>query len=313
MKLSQLINYRNQLDALTSKPIKRSCNSELEKITYIVENHFMQFSNLTTVLKQNQQQINESFDQFEKNFEILKQELNDAISTVEKHWFVQSYELYNDSENEHVTSEYILNRRLALDSDTEKILRARIGNFSSWQHPAMIIRPGLEDFVDNMVSFDPLYLVDTRYDLLTPAAKRFNEQYQARLRLYTVQESQDQEILTKLPNGQFGVCLAYNFFNYKPFEVLKKYLNEIYQKLKPGGILAMTFNDCDNWRAVDLVERHFCCYTPGYLVKELLQSIGFELVFSYNNDSNSTWIEVKKPGTLTSLRGGQALAKVIPK
>ena len=200
-----------------------------------------------------------------------------------------------------------------MDEDTEKILKARIGNFSGWQYPAMIMRPGLEDFIDNMVSFDPLYLVDTRYDLLTPACLRFNEQYQTRLRLYTIQESIEHDILGKLPDGQFGVCLVYNFFNYKPFEVLKKYLNEIFKKLKPGGTLAMTFNDCDNWRAVDLVERHFCCYTPGYLVKELLQTIGYEPVFSYNNDNNSTWIEVKKPGTLFSLRGGQALAKVIPK
>jgi hypothetical protein len=77
--------------------------------------------------------------------------------------------------------------------------------------------------------------------------------------------------------------------------------------------LAMTFNDCDYWQGVALVERYYSCYTPGFLVKELATSLGYEIEFSYNNNTNITWLELKKPGKLQSLRGGQTLAKTVVK
>jgi SAM-dependent methyltransferase len=141
----------------------------------------------------------------------------------------------------------------------------------------------------------------------------FNDQYRQRLLTYTINERQGQDILTKLPQEQFGLVFAYNFFNFKPFEVTKKYLTEIYQKLRPGGVLAITFNDCDRAKAVMLVEQHFCCYTPGTLLRDLAQSIGYEVRFSWTDEGPTTWLELGKPGQLTSLRGGQTVAKIMPK
>jgi len=76
-------------------------------------------------------------------------------------------------------------------------------------------------------------------------------------------------------------------------------------------MLVLTYNDCDRDKGVRLVEQHFCCYTPGYLVTELTQSVGFDPVFTWNDGGPSTWLELKKPGELTSLRGGQSLAKIV--
>jgi SAM-dependent methyltransferase len=164
-----------------------------------------------------------------------------------------------------------------------------------------------------MVDCDPLYLVDDRHELLIPTISRHHEIYQRRLRPYVINERQDGEILTALPNNQFGLIFAYNFFNYKPFEVIRRYLEELYQKLRPGGVLIMTINDCDRDKGVVLVEQHFCCYTPGKMVIELAQSLGFKTVFTWTDNGPSTWIELQHPGELTSLRGGQTLAKVVPK
>jgi SAM-dependent methyltransferase len=177
----------------------------------------------------------------------------------------------------------------------------------------MIIRPGLDSFIENMVVYDPLYLVDLSHDFLRPALDKFNQQYQNRLRPYVVNEDLDAEILKQLPNNQFALCLAFNYFNFRPFEIIKKYLEEVYQKLKPGGTFVFTFNDCDRRSAVELVEKHYCCYTPGHLVRELVTTVGYEVVYSWNDDGPTTWIEVRKPGQLDSLKGGQALAKILPK
>jgi hypothetical protein len=116
-----------------------------------------------------------------------------------------------------------------------------------------------------------------------------------------------------LPDQQIGFCLVYNYLDYRPFELVKIYLEEIYQKLLPGGVLAMTFNDCDRYQAMQAVEQGITGYTPGSLVRGWANYLGFEEIFCHQTGSPSVWIEFQKSGQLTSLRGGQSLAKILPK
>jgi len=312
MKLSQLVNYRCELDRMSTQSLSRDVDINVEKITHLVDNQDIQISEFSKRLHEKKQNIQLSFAEFEQDLNQLKKELSQLIETTEKPWFVESYRLY-EQEMIYETSEYILGRRAIISAETEQFYRTRIVRYNSWKHPAMIIRPGCETYISELVASDPLYLVDESHELLEPAMTLFNEQYQNRLRPYTINERNGEEILGKLPNGQFGFVFAYNFFNFRPFEVIRKYLTEIYTKLRPGGILAMTFNDCDRDKGVMLVEQHFCCYTPGYLVRELAQSLGYEVIFSWTDHGPSTWLELQKPGEFESLRGGQALAKIIPK
>jgi hypothetical protein len=177
----------------------------------------------------------------------------------------------------------------------------------------MILHPGTESWIHHMVSNDPLYLVDESHDLLEPTMLQFNELYQRRLRPYVIREDRDQNILWQLPNNQFGVVLAWNYFNYRPFELIRQYLTEFYAKLHPGGKLLMTYNDCDRWPGVLAVESSAGLYTPGSLIRSFAESLGFEQTFIYHNNGPWTWVEFSKPGEWDSLRGGQALAKIIPK
>lgn len=312
MKLSDLVAYRNQLKKMSVPPIQQTADMELNKILHLTSTQQIQLGNVSEQLLNKHNDIKNAFSNFDSVIDDLKIQINELIGTSEKPWFQESYRLYEE-EMVHETAEYTLNRRPEITTETHEFYRTRISRYTDWHYPAMIIRPGREMFINDMVACDPLYLVDEKYELLEPAVSMHNEVYQRRLRKYIINERQDDEILSKLPNGQFGLILAYNYFNFRPFEIIKKYLKEIYGKLKPGGHLLMTFNDCDHEKGVMLVEQHFCCYTPGYLVFELAHSLGFETTFSWNNDGPSTWVEFKKPGELTSLRGGQALAKILPK
>jgi hypothetical protein len=312
MILSELVHYRNQLNTINVVGIKTLASCELDKILYLTSLQPSQVENFDTELNLAQHSIIDSFDGFESVINNLKIVVNQQIAEKEKPWFQESYRLYEE-EMCSDTAEYILNRRPVISDETDTFYRQRIIKYSDWRYPAMLLRPGKETFVNDIVACDPLYLVDESHDLLKPALESFPEGYQRRLRPYAVNERQDGEILGKLPNNQFGFIFAYNFFNFKPFEVIRKYLKEMHVKLRPGGVLAMSFNDCDSSKGVELVERHFCCYTPGYLIIELARSIGYQLVFTWSDDGPSTWVEFQKPGTLTSLRAGQALAKVLPK
>jgi hypothetical protein len=116
---------------------------------------------------------------FENDLTALKLELSQLIESTEKPWFAESYRLY-EQEMINETAEYILNRRPAILPETEQFYRTRITRYNSWKHPAMIIRPGRETYINELLASDPLYLVDESYNLLKPAMDLFNEQYQNR-------------------------------------------------------------------------------------------------------------------------------------
>lgn len=313
MKLSDLVNYRNELNRFQLDQAREKFDVDVAHTEYIINNREFNNTDLKTQIKNKHKEIHDKFNEFSNLIEQAKQEVDAEIAVKEKFWLEETYNLYsqgmiNDSD------EHILNRRPILSPENDSFIRSRIMGFTHSRLAGMIIRPGLETFIKHMVSFDPLYLVDRNEEMLFPSTFEFPDQYKRRLRPYFVDEyDQSCPILENLPNNQFAICLAYNFFNFKPISVIEQYLKEIFDKLKPGGRLMMTFNDCDNEKAVKLAESYYACYTPGRMVKEIAKQIGYEIYFIWNDNVPSTWIELQKPGTLSSLRGGQTLAKIIHK
>jgi hypothetical protein len=312
MTLSELVAYRNQLNSFSLAEAMSKTDLDIGHIKHLINNVDFDPDNFKDRVTASHENLHRAFDEFQSLITTIKQRIDEEIAVKEEYWMNETWTLYqeamiNDSD------EHILNRRPMLSEEHDNIIRNRIVGVSNSRHPGMIIRPGLETFVQNMVSFDPLYLVDKSEDMLFPCVLEFPELYQRRLRRYIVDEYDSTPILERLPDNQFAVCLAYNFFNFKPIPVIDRYLTEIFAKLKPGGRLMMTFNDCDNEMAVRLAERYYACYTPGRMVKSIAERIGYEIYFIWNDQSPTTWIELQKPGTLTGIRGGQALAKIVHK
>jgi hypothetical protein len=264
------------------------------------------------------QSLQQAFSNFEQQLLVLKREVQKQIEHEGNTWLQRSYQLYEKQLNERLAQspdalKLHRNKPTRIDAEVEKTLKTRVASYCDWHHPAMIFHPMLEPFTQEMVGADPLYLVDESHYLLEPTLSQFNQTYQHRLRPYVIDESVDQPILGQLPDGQFGFCLAYNYMDYKPFEIIKKYIDELYQKLLPGGTLAFTFNDCDRYQAMQAVEQEITSYTPGSLIRGWAKYVGFEEVFCLEDNGPWSWIELRKPGQLTSLRGGQSLAKILPK
>ena len=163
-----------------------------------------------------------------------------------------------------------------------------------------------------MVSCNPLYLVDLDRALLDVSVSTFPEAFQQRLRPYVIDHTRE-NFLHPLPIGNFGLITALCYFNYKDIDQVKQYLIQIYQLLKPGGICSFSFNDCDYSHEISLAESNVNSYIPGSMLKPMIFDIGYHIIFQSRDVSGISWWEIQKPGEISSLRGGQTLAKIIAK
>lgn len=310
MKLSQVIDYLKQLEQINLDPAYLSAVRDLDSVMYTVSTHEMQKQNLTDDLQKDLGDVKNALNKFQGTVDNIKTHLKNIVKQQESAMYQQSSRLYEE-EMCFETNEYILDRRLAIDEESDTLLRSRLRNASDWRLPGMIIRPGRDSFIEDLVPLDPLYLVDHHQELLDPSISKFTPEYQRRLRPYVVKEYHSNKLLELLPNKQFGLIFAYNYFNYKPIELVQRYLEAVFEKLRPGGVFIFTYNDCDTAHGVALAENSFMCYTPGHVVQSHAESLGYEILGKHQGQGDLNWFELRKPGEIFSLRGGQSLARIV--
>jgi SAM-dependent methyltransferase len=312
MKLSDIVAYLNLLETLDVHDEASVSVKKLAAIIHVIANHQLQFDTFSQELDQQFQNIQSNLNHFSAKLDQLRQTLTQVVAAREPEYLEASFKLF-DQEMRFDSPMHILSRRLPIDPESDTILRSRLKNLTDWRLPGMVIGPGNENFVEDLVALDPLYLVDQHSSLLSPAVQRFGIEYQRRLRQYVVNDHVPNSKLNDLPNNQFGVIFAYNYFNYRPMPVIEQYLKEIAVKLRAGGTFIMTYNNCDRAHGIGLAERSWMCYTPKRLILQAAAASGLEYVLNRDAPGDLSWLEFKRPGEITSLRGGQSLAKIIAK
>jgi len=309
MKLSNIVLKLNEMESLLDSLHAGDIIKPLEQVLHEVENSEMSDDFVRSTRKQlerNVQSVNNTIKLLQDAIE-WHQELR---TTAEPELFNNSYNLWRN-EMVHDTDETILNRQLNFDIEHRKYIENRVLLYGDWKHSGLIIAPRDSNFIDHLVGLDPLYLVDERESLFENTRNKFKEAYQQRLRYLEIDERDiENPVLSNIPDGQIGYALIYNFFHYKPIEVIQRYLEELSLKIKPGGTVAFTFNDCDRYGGVALAERSFCCYTPSEYIEDYAEDAGFQVYNRQPIDQATTWIELRMPGTLTSIKGGQSLIQI---
>ena len=309
MKLSDVVSYKNLLDTLSSKSAAVEFSNEIQNMTNVVSTGSVQIAGVVDRLTQAHERISQAVEQFEQQFEQLKQSVQNLIEQREPEYFQNSLDLYNTGYRND-TPDHIRDRRIGVDPVTAVIIQQRLKLYTSWQHPGMVIRPAHARYVEDLVACDPMYFVDTNDQLLELTESWFTPEYQRRLRRYVIEEYSSQPAFINLPSGQFGLIYAFHFFEYRAWPVLQQYLKECFELLRPGGVLAFTYNNCDLARRVGMVEHYSGCYTPGRLVRAYAQELGYEIIFDLDDDSNTSWMELRRPGEYSSIRGGQTLSAI---
>lgn len=317
MKLSELLYYLEHIQGMLPEGGEDLLAKEYDPIIHYVENHNLRQEVHLQALKDARALIEQGMKDFDSATKEIDSWIKRESEPLQHTLLGQSYSVYEEMTNRPQSYLYqadaILNNRAPVSDEMDKFIRSRLAVRNTWKDAALIIRPGLEDWINDLVSFDPLYVFDHYQALLDPAKQKFNDAYNNRVRWCVGDDHDDRDILHSVPDDQIGFCFAWNFFYWKPFEIIRRYLEEIYTKLKPGGILAFTFNDGDRFGGANNAERACGCFVPGSMLRSFGESLGYETVLYHELDCATTWIEFRKPGNRTSIKGGQALAEIIPK
>ena len=238
--------------------------------------------------------------------------IEQQIQSRHRDYLDKSKEIYNRSLND--TPEYIFERYknspLFNDPEVSELFISRLGQYTNWQKPGLQIHPLHGNITDYIKGCDPLYLADVNDQMLFYVKTLWNEKYQKRINYYNYDET-DKSPLHELPKNQFGLILCVSYFNYKPLEMIVNFLNDFKQLLCNGGVAMFTYNNCSRPEGVDRVDKNFQTYVPKDLLIEIVKQTGFELIKAVDASSTTSWIEIKKPGKIETLKGGQTLAEIL--
>lgn len=321
MKLSRLVSYLNHLDEFQPARSASEYNSlsrYLDNIVHLVQDRDIQFPGANQRMDAAKQEVDTAIENFDATIAQLRKIICANIELWEPNYFQASHKLYQRQKN--LTNEQILSRHIELDTAMVDYVKSRVAMHSNWQHAGVIVHPANEPYIQNMVALDPLYICDTNYDIMEHSLHLFPAEYQGRVRRYLMPDRVFESsgatgavLGDKIPHQQIGTILLYNYLNYRPLDFVLSCMRTLSMWLKPGGSVLFTFNNCDFAAAVELVEKESACYTPGRLLISGIQNANFEITHTYNLNASTTWVEARKPGILTSQRGGQALARTVAK
>jgi hypothetical protein len=328
-KLANLIKLKYELIKLSELiPITINIETKFNEIVSLqdmyspIDSSVQPFTNsLTTKLNEISQQL---MLQVRTENELINNNLINFVNNLN----LQILEIYNNPLHQEqfisksVTSDYIP-KRSKIPNCLKRNLVASLRQNTSWKYPALIVNPIDKGLIDCAISSDPLYVTyDPNYDLdhklLDQLILKFPLIYQRRLRVYKL----DNYNFNDLPQNQFSVITNWNIINKFNFDELKIYLKDMFNLMRPGGILLT--NLYLNTTAKNGNEWDFFKQISSNTLISIFKNLGFELTMDNIKitaiESNEyipfkyvCWITMYKPGTLTTVKAHQALARIIPK
>ena len=231
-------------------------------------------------------------------------------------------QLFDTNFNRNLFEESKVYQSIPINEEQFKIIDTQIGSYSDWRYPGLILYPRDKKCIaSSVVANDPLYIIHNDYVLgndyhtLLTLMEDFSDIYKSRLRFYSVHSND----YSKLPQNQFGFVLLWDWLTYLSFDRFNGYFQQIYSLLKPGGSCVFSYNNCNLPGSAKLAEMNIASYTTDTLVRQVVEKNGFNVIKSNNLDlgdalyTHVSWMEIQKPGILTTVKAHQALAKIITK
>lgn len=266
----------------------------------------------------------EYIDRIRSIYSDIDQKNKDIIAEVERIINVIDDNISSILESKNITNETFKESSivslLPTNETVKTIFNNKISRVSQVRYPGLQINTRLfsineldstniDGWISLMVSSDPLYLLGPIITNLEKTLVSYPEIYQKRVRLYGLNDKRD---LSTLPQAQFNLIFCWDFFNHLPIDIIEFYLRQMIKLLKPGGTLLFTYNNCDLVMSAKLVDRNSASWCTHRLLEKIYSKYGFELVEFDDlvsddvNVSHVSWVELKRPGQLSTSKISQA-------
>lgn len=310
MKLHELVFLRNALqESINLSVINEELQKNSEFLQKLVRTPDIEHidSEYSTAIKKIAYRHVEQIKNFDIDVQEVKQiidEINIDIQEISKKFFTDNYQ----TEVRWTEPDDIRKIRvLRIPEGVDLLLLNRINLHSSWKYPALEIGCRDGEWTKYLVASDPLYVADVHDDFLNSTSRQFTPEYQIRLRKYFIENNK----IIGLPENQLGFIFSYNFFNYLSLDSIRQYLNQAIKWLRPGGSMLFTYNNADLSASAGHAEGYFMTYVPKSLLIPLCESAGFEVTITQDFLPSTSWIEIKKPGELKTVKLHQVLGRIL--
>jgi len=195
------------------------------------------------------------------------------------------------------------------NAEYEDKFNSEIRKFSSWKYSTVYIRPNSLRFFDALAATNVLYVLE-QCNIDPWLKQNLDEKLYKLIRLKLINEDKEQFLTDIVPLEQIGLIVMEHFMHFKPLDIVRQYVIESFKLLKPGGHLMFTFNNCDTVAGVRNAESGLYCFTPGVLVERMCEVAGFEVI-NFEASERISWLVLKKPGELTSIKAGKTFGQII--
>ena len=307
MRISDLLRYRNDIRSAADRidltlAISEVCQ-QLHQLT--VTYPFGIVNETVAAIKSEYETISVNSDSLRGQLAALLPNIDIAVDALAKelhtHNVIDFFNFYHRTE-------------FQINEDTLDIIKGHIYQNAHHHYAGLQFgcTPQSKALTGELVANDPLYLCDTSSDKVEDIAGQFNEVYYGRLRKYTITDHN----LSVLPQNQFGFIFSWMLFNYANVTCIHEYLKKMSGLLRPGGRFIFSYNNCDLLESCVLAETGGMSYVSNRQLIALCLQEGFEIVHEYdlpNNDDHVkwiSWIEIKKPGELSTVKRRQVLGEI---
>jgi SAM-dependent methyltransferase len=301
MKLSELVDLRERLkSAFFLEPVLASVDNLRLNISLVNQNISEEYSEHLDLLIKDYRDIRAAIHRPGERVQEIIDSINKEISSKSSHFFLNNYEdelSYEDPENIRKI------RVMYIPVQVQQEVESRIGLYSNWKYPALELGCRDGEWTKFLVASDPLYIADSHQDFLDSTVKDYPAEYQRRVRQYLIKNDE----YGVLPQNQFNLVFSWNHFNYRTLDTIKQTLKQVYNLLRPGGVFMFSYNNADMPSGAAYAETYFMSYVPKSLLLPMIQSMGYEVVYQKDHEPAVSWLEIRKPGELTTIRGHQAL------
>lgn len=315
MRLSNLVKLKNNLKSIDSNAVRQKAevlDGQLSQL-FNIDMHLDYRTQLENKIKECDL-IENTLSSIDNKIQELIEQIDQEINEITKDYLARGYMIngFYGSNYTDVTTERN-DRLMPINDETRSEVIVRLRSYTDWHYPVLEIGPGDGVWTEHLVAGDPLYILDRHQEFIDNTLNKFNGVYRNRIRPYLtgLHGRVHEEDMSMLPENQFGFIFSWNVFNYMPLKETTTMLHGAFKCLRPGGVMMFSYNNCDVAQCAEYVEQGFRSWMPSALLEQTCRDLGFEIIANRSIEETVHWIEIRKPGTLTTTKHHQVLGKII--